>query len=94
MQIRIALLATLLVGASSCATEAEQKQAGAAAPAAPVSTTAATPQAAPQSREYRPITGSRLRSLDDDTGAAYVGEQNRQDYMDDMNKRVSPTRGN
>ena len=97
MQVRFALLAVLLAAASGCATEPEQKQAGAAAPATPASATATAPQAAPQAvrqSDYRPITGSRLRSLDDDTGAGYVSGQSKQDYMDDMNSRTNPLRGN
>ena len=85
MQIRIALLVTLLAAAAGCATEAGQRQAGAAAPAEPVQ-----PQS---SRAYR--TGSRLPSMDDDAGASTVSGVSKDDYMDDRNRvGASGVRGN
>jgi hypothetical protein len=83
MQIRIALLATLVAAAYGCATEPEQKQAGAAAPAAPAQSQS--------SRAYR--TGSRLPSQDDDVGASTVGGVSKDDYQMERNSQVSPMRG-
>ena len=81
MQIRIALLATLLVAAYGCATEPEQKQAGAAAPAPSHS----------KGPVYR--TGSRLPPMDDDAGSGAVSGVSKDDYMNDRNSTVSPIGG-
>jgi len=77
MQVRIAILATLLAAAYGCATEPEQ-QAGAAAPAQPQ-----------PSRGY--ITGSRL-PLPDDGGSSTVGGVSGGDYAHDRNSQISPIR--
>ena len=82
MQFRITLLATLLAATYGCATEPEQKQAGAAAQAGPA-------QSAP--RSYR--TGSRLPERDEDVGSSTVGGVSKDDYQMERNSQVSPMRG-
>src|SRR5436190_19720010 len=82
MQFRISLLATLLAATYGCATEPEQKQAGAAAQAGPA-------QSAP--RSYR--TGSRLPERDEDVGSSTVGGVSKDDYQMERNSQVSPMRG-
>jgi hypothetical protein len=82
MQIRTALLATLLALAYGCATEPEQTQAGAAAPAPSHS----------KGPVYR--TGSRLPPVDDDSGPSTVSGASKDDYINDRNATISPTRGN
>ena len=84
MQVRFGLLAIMLATAFGCAAP-EQKQAGAAAPAA-----AAQPSRS--SGDYR--TGSRLPALEDDRGPGAVSGQSKQDFMDDMNRTNSPGRSN
>ena len=79
MQVRIALLATLLAATYGCATEPEQK-AGAAAPA---------PAQTQSSRGY--ITGSRL-PIPDDGGSSTVGGVSSSDYAHDRNSQISPIR--
>jgi len=86
MQVRFALLAVLL--AAGCAAQPEQQPAASATPASAAAAVAEKHQA----RDYR--TGSRLPALEDDRGAGSVSGQSKQDYMDDANTRVSPTRGN
>lgn len=86
MQLRIALAVTFLMAAYGCATEPEPKQAGAAAPAA-------APTQPQSSRAYR--TGSRLPSMEEDTGSSSVGGMSKDDYMDDRNRGgASGVRGN
>ena len=82
MQIRIALLVTLLAAVYGCATEPEQKQDGAAAPAPYHS----------KGPVYR--TGSRLPPMDDDSGPSTVSGVSKDDYMNDRNSTISPIRGN
>jgi len=77
MQVRIALLVTLIATAYGCATEPEQQQAGSAAP---------QPQS---SRGY--ITGSRL-PVPDDAGSSTVGGVSGGDYAHDRNSQISPIR--
>jgi hypothetical protein len=82
MHFRIALLATLVAAAYGCATEPEQKQAGAAAQAAPAQSSA---------RSYR--TGSRLPEREDDIGSSSVTGMSKDDYQMERNSAVSPMRG-
>ena len=82
MHLRIALAVIVLAAAYGCATEPEQKQAGAAAPA-PTHSKGPT---------YR--TGSRLPPMDDDSGPSTVSGVSKDDYMNDRNSTISPTRGN
>lgn len=82
MQTKFALLAVFVAALAGCATEPEQKQAGAAAPA---------PTQPSASRAYR--TGSRLPSMDDDQGP--VSGMSKDDYIDDRNRAgASGVRGN
>ncbi len=89
MQIRFAVLAIIVLAAYGCATEPQPQQP--AAGAAPAS--AATP-APSQSKGPVYRTGSRLPPLDDDGGASSVSGVSKDDYMNDRNSTVSPTRGN
>ena len=84
MHVKSALLAVLIAAAYGCATEPEQKPAGAAAPA---------PAQSQSSRAYR--TGSRLPSMDDEGGSSSLSGVSRDDYMDDRNRGgTSGVRGN
>ena len=76
--IRFALLASALV-CCGCATGPDQST--------PAGTEAATTSTAP--RDYR--TGSRLPSIDG-SGSSNVGGMSKDEYMDDRNRGVSPTR--
>jgi hypothetical protein len=82
MQVRLTLLATLLAATYGCATEPEQKPAGATAQAGPAQTSA---------RSYR--TGSRLPERDDDVGSSAVNGVSKDDYMQDRNSTLSPIQG-
>jgi hypothetical protein len=84
------VLATLLCSASfGCATEPQPQQpAAGAAPA-----TAAEP-AAWQSKGPVYRTGSRLPPTDDVGGTSSVSGVSKDDYTDDRNRTMSPTRGN
>jgi hypothetical protein len=86
MHIRIAVLAVLCAATYGCATPAAE-------PKAAASTASPAPEAASQSRpsgSYR--TGSRLPQYDSD-GSSSTGSASKDDYMDDANRRVSPTFG-
>jgi hypothetical protein len=83
MQIRLAVLAALVCGASfGCATPAEDSKAPAAADAA------SQPR---QTGSYR--TGSRLPSYEDDTGASTTSNVSKDDYADEARRTISPTMG-
>jgi len=83
MQTRIVILAVFLVALNGCATEAE-KAAGAAARTEPAQSPA---------RSYR--TGSRLPSMEDDSGTSSVSGISKDDYIDDRNRSgASGVRGN
>ena len=85
MHIRLAVLATVLCGASyGCATPADE-------PAAKASATADAPQPAPQSRPMR--TGSRLPSYEDQGGSSSVGDQSKDDFADQMRRGGGGTSG-
>jgi hypothetical protein len=82
MNIRLAVLAAVLCGASyGCATPAEQ-------PA-----TANAPAAEPQQRQGSYRTGSRLPSYEEKGGASSVGDVSKDDYTDEMRRGVNPTFG-
>lgn len=90
MQIRFAVLATIVVAACyGCATEPEPQQ-----PAAGVAPASAAVPAPTYSRGPTYRTGSRLPPMDNDAGAAPVGGVSKDDYMDQRNKMVSPTSAN
>ena len=82
MHFRITLLATIVAAAYGCATEPEQKQAGAAAQTGPAQSSA---------RSYR--TGSRLPEREDDIGSSSVTGMSKDDYQMERNSVVSPMRG-
>jgi len=87
MHIRLAVLATVLCGASyGCATPAEQP-AAANAPAA----TAPASDSQPRQGSYR--TGSRLPVYEDKGGASSVGDVSKDDYTDETRRAVSPIFG-
>ena len=87
MQIRLAMLAAALCGASyGCATPADEPAAKAPAAAAP--STAEQPR---QAGGYR--TGSRLPSYEDRSGSSSVGDVSKDDYADEMRRGVTPTYG-
>lgn len=90
MKIRFAVLAaTVLAVSYGCATEPQPQQP--AAGAAPASTAVPAPTYS-KGPVYR--TGSRLPPMDDDAGTAPVSGVSKDDYMDDRNRSMSPTRGN
>ncbi len=88
MQLRFVLVAVFLAAGYGCASQPEQQTAATAAQASAVG---AAPEIH-QSKDYR--TGSRLPSLENDRGSSYVRGQSNQDYQDEANSRISPTRGN
>ena len=87
MQIRLAVLATVLCGVSyGCATPAEQ-------PAAANAPAASAPASDSQPRQASYRTGSRLPSYEDKGGASSVGDVSKDDYADEMRRGVNPTSG-
>jgi hypothetical protein len=93
MSTRLALLVAALA-IYGCATEPEQQKAAAPAPASTAAPAAAAAPAPYQHKGPTYRTGSRLPPTDDDGGSSTVGGVSRDDYMNDRNSSVSPTRGN
>jgi hypothetical protein len=90
VQIHSTALAALLFAACfGCATETQPQQ-----PAAGAAPAAAAAPAPSQSKGPVYRTGSRLPPMDDVGGASSVSGVSKDDYMDDRNRTMSPTRGN